>query len=577
MAHRILGIDIGHTEIKAVLAEVTWRATTVLGAYVERVPSAEEVQHRLLPTELEPETEPATDDESEGENSVRDGETDAPSEPPPPWVYAVGDMLKKHRLEFNEVHVTMPGTAVTTRIMTLPFSNRRRLEQVLPFELENHVPFDLDEMHVSFEVLDKDPQGGFRVLVVLTPNTELARYVGHIAAAGIDPKVIDVSPYTLFTAAKLALPDEMGAIALVDLGATHTDVAILNEGELVDLRSIPIGSQRFDHELARAMKKDLSEAEKTKIEKADLTAGGSGNDVLRRATGSLISRLRQTLQGVRTETGVEVTRIYLTGRGSLLLGLPHFLGEQLTVEVDRLNALASDLPVSIDAKDPADQGRYAAPLALVSRGLGELRDIKLNLRHGPFVYQRQQLALQSSIRSIAIVAGIVLVLLLYNVVAGHLQKKRQHEALQQQVVALYLKAFPGSVPPVRPLEQFKGQISKTVAKHKTVGFLGEDNLRAIDILKAMSEHIPPGVTVDIKKFDLTPEAIKIEGEVPSFPDVDRIEESLKKFSGFKSVKKETSSTVSEKVKFKFHIGLVQKKGGKSKTKKPAMTTPVVTP
>lgn len=561
MANRILGLDIGQTEIKAVLAEVTWRSTTLLGAYTETVPSPAEVEHRLPPTDLtkEPdEARPEAADEEIGEDDHAP-EPDTQRRTPPPWVYAAADLIRKQGLEFNEVHVAMPGYVATSRILTLPFDNRRRLEQVLPFELEGQVPFDLDKMHLSFEVLGKAPEGGFRILVVLTPRPEIERFLDDLADAGIDPKVVDLTPYTLFAAARQALTDEMGAYAVVDVGANFTNLTILNEGELVDLRSLPFGSAKFDQALADVLKIDVDKAEQIKIEKADFTATDAVGAALRQAGRPWFGRLRQTLQGVKSDKDIDITRVYLTGRGSLLRGLPQILGDELGVEVERLASWPADGPLSIDPQDPADQARFATPLALVNRGLGVLRSIKLNLRHGQFVYSRQQIAFQSSLRSVAVIGAIVLVLMLYNVIAGQMQKRRQYDGLRDQIVELYMKAFPGGAPPLRPLDQFKGQISKTMAKHKTVGFLGDANLRAIEILRIMSEQIPPTVKVDIKKLDLSTEAIKFEGEVASFPDVDKIEEAFKKFSGFKQVKKETSSTVSEQVKFKFHIGLVEKK------------------
>ena len=46
-----------------------------------------------------------------------------------------------------------PGDAVTHRILELPFHDRKRLDQTVPFELESHLPFELDETVVDFQVL----------------------------------------------------------------------------------------------------------------------------------------------------------------------------------------------------------------------------------------------------------------------------------------------------------------------------------------------------------------------------------------------------------------------------------------
>lgn len=570
MAIRILGIDIGHTEVKAVLAETTWKGATLLGVYTERVPGPQEVAHRLPPAEAsfpaKDETEPPAGEDSEataGEESTAKFLKEAL----PPWVFALEDLLRKQALKFDEVHCALPGGKATTRIITLPFENRRRIEAVLPFELENLVPFDLEEMHLTFEVLDKDPEGGFRVLVAMTPKEDLQRFLYQLSKVGIDPKIVDISPYTLFAATRLFLPEEMGSLAVVDLGAAHADLAILREGELQELRTFSFGSERIDRALMRALDKEAEEAERWKIETGNLQGGGTANEALIAALRPFINQLRQTLYGIRSERNVNVTRLLLTGRGSLLAGLEQTLAQELAVEVERLKPLTAETAFSIDERNPAEQARYAGALVLVQRGVGPLRQIRLNLRHGAFVQSRQKLALQSSIRSFAAVGILIALLLLYNVVAGQVQKRKHFKTLEQEIVNIYTLAFPTSPFPPMPVEQFRGQISKATEKFETVGFFGQENTRAVEIIKAISKDLPADIKVDIKKFDLTSEAVKLEGVVNEYPEVDRLEKAFKEMGIFKQVKGESSKGAKEQVKFNFYLGLSEKK-----TKRPATPT-----
>jgi type IV pilus assembly protein PilM len=570
MAHRVLGIDIGATEIKAVLADVSWREAQVLGLYVECVPSAQDMAHR--PPLQAPDFPPAAAEPPiAGEAAAPP--PPAPHEPAPPWVYALADLLKKHNIEYHEIHLSLPGAVATTHLLTLPFENRRRLEQVLPFELENIVPFDLEKMHVAFEVLGKAPEGGFRVLVCLTAKETMRRFLSHLALAGVDPKVVDFAPHALFGAMRLTLPDEMSPCAVVDFGHTHTDVVVLRAGSLQQLRSIPVGGAALDQSLAKALRIDAARAAELKIKQGSLASPDAVGEALRRGLESLLIRLRQTLQGAHAE-GVEVTRLYLTGRGSLLPGLADVLAEDLGVEVLMLKPLPAGLPVSADANDPETQARSAYPLALTQRGQGVLRALDLNLRGGEFFYHRQRIAMQASIRGIVAAAAVILILLGYNIVSSHLQKKAYYEALLNQEEQVYLKAFPGAKP-AQPLDQFRAQVGKTLAKYRTVGFFGEGDLRAVDILKALSGVIPPDITVDFKKVDIAMDSVKIEGECLAFPDVDKIEDALKKIPGFKNVKKESSKSVAEKVKFKFVIHFEETAKPATSGGRPAKPTPTL--
>ena len=94
MAHRILGIDIGATEVKAVLADVSWREVKVQGIYVEAVPSPEEVVHRLPPKEADFPTEEEAGPQLEAEvDEQPEAAPPAPVETPSPWVFALADLL----------------------------------------------------------------------------------------------------------------------------------------------------------------------------------------------------------------------------------------------------------------------------------------------------------------------------------------------------------------------------------------------------------------------------------------------------------------------------------------------------
>jgi len=557
MAHLILGIDIGTTEIKAVLAEVSWRDVNVLATYVEPVPRPEDVAHRLPPMEAERKASQAEDLADAEPDAETSGAEPTPTETPPPWVFGLADLLKKHNIEYQEVHTSVPGAEVTTHFLPLPFATRRRSEQVLPFELENIVPFDLDAMHVAFDVLGKAPEGGFKIMVCITPKENIKKFLGHLAQAGVDPKKVGVIPFSLYGAAALQLPEEQGAYALADFGRQYTDLTLVNKGELLGLRSIPMGGAVLDEKLAKALNIDADRARELKETKADLRGDDKAAQVLRESIEPLLVRLRQVLQGARSQYGVEITRLYLLGRASLLQGLDALLADELGVEVSRFTSLPAGVPVNNGDDDPVNQARFAAAFAEVHSGVGPLRNMKLNLRLGEFFYRKQRTAMKASIRSAVAVGFIILALLLYNVVASNMQKRKYHQALSDQVVQIYLKAFPG-VPPTQPLQQFQAQIGKTMDKYKTVGFMGEGDLRALDVIKQLSEAIPPDITVDIKKIDLPPDLLKFEGECNAFDDVDKIENVLSGLTGFKSVKKESSRSVSEKVKFKFSVHLTDR-------------------
>ena len=114
---------------------------------------------------------------------------------------------------------SIPGHQFSQRIAQFPFSDHKRIEKALPFEIEDSVPFPLDEMEIDHLVLDKPEKGGDKkketsVLGILLPKTVLRQHLDLLASAGIDPQVIVPSYVGLYFVSKM-IPVE-GRAVLID-------------------------------------------------------------------------------------------------------------------------------------------------------------------------------------------------------------------------------------------------------------------------------------------------------------------------------------------------------------------------
>jgi general secretion pathway protein L len=92
---------------------------------------------------------------------------------------------------------SIPGHLFTQRLVQFPFSDRKRVEKALPFELEDLVPFELDEVIIDHIVLGDGKNGKApeaakeaQVLGLMLPKEILKKHIELLASAGIDPQVI---------------------------------------------------------------------------------------------------------------------------------------------------------------------------------------------------------------------------------------------------------------------------------------------------------------------------------------------------------------------------------------------------
>jgi hypothetical protein len=92
---------------------------------------------------------------------------------------------------------SIPGHLFTQRLVQLPFSDRKRVEKALPFEIEDSVPFPLDDVIIDHLILDRGQTGKggqatkeTDVLGIMLPKEVLKRHLELLASASIDPQVI---------------------------------------------------------------------------------------------------------------------------------------------------------------------------------------------------------------------------------------------------------------------------------------------------------------------------------------------------------------------------------------------------
>jgi type IV pilus assembly protein PilM len=240
--------------------------------------------------------------------------------------------------------------------------------EVIRWEAEQHVPFDMANVELDFQIIDPAGEGlQMDVLLVAAKRELVEGRVSLLAEAGLTAAIIDVDAFAIHNAFELNHPDAMhGLVALVNMGHETTNVNILEDGVPVLTRDLAVGTRRFREDLQR--EKGLSAEDSEKViqgvtQSADLagyveTRGEEIAVGVERAAAFLASASR---------TAGGISRIYTTGGGARIPGLNDALAARLKAPVE----LAS--PVQrLRVRDTVFEGvalDEVAPLLMLSIGL----------------------------------------------------------------------------------------------------------------------------------------------------------------------------------------------------------------
>ncbi|HKJ02597.1 MAG TPA: type IV pilus assembly protein PilM [Longimicrobiales bacterium] len=239
--------------------------------------------------------------------------------------------------------------------------------EVIRWEAEQHVPFDIKSVELDFQILNPHDEGmQMEVLLVAAKRELVDNKVGLLQDAGINPIVIDVDAFALHNAFEHNYPEaQEGIIALVNVGHETTNVNILENGIPILTRDIPFGSRRIREDLQRErgltaeQAEDVVQARET-VEDLERFVDSSADEIavgIERASAFLMTR----------DDGESLGRIFLSGGGARVPGMVEALGRRMNVETHLVNPFER-VPVRPDAAVEFSIDE-AAPMLLLPLGL----------------------------------------------------------------------------------------------------------------------------------------------------------------------------------------------------------------
>ena len=265
---------------------------------------------------------------------------------------AIGEAVDSGKIKTKDVAVAVSGHSVIVKKVSLPAMTREELEDQIQWEAEQYIPFDVNEVHLDFQILDtSEGEGQMDVLLVAAKRDLVDDYVQVIAEAGLIPAAVDVAAFAVENAFELnydAEPDEV--VALVNIGAQVVNINVVQNGIPAFTRDITTGGNQYTEEIQKSLSISFEEAERIKL-------GGTGKDqsqevvpqevesAMRSVTETVIGEISRSLDFF-TATAAEsrINKVLLCGGGAGIPGLDASFRERSGLEVEVMNPLGRMLP-----------------------------------------------------------------------------------------------------------------------------------------------------------------------------------------------------------------------------------------
>jgi len=324
-------------------------------------------------------------------------------------IEAIQEAAQTAGIPDEPVASAVAGRAVIVKKIVMDKMSEADAREAIYWEAEQHVPFDIDDITLDFQILQADIGADQMELLLVAAKKDMI--LGHaelIRDAGFQPYVIDVASFanqntwefldghTEIVEASdedeesnagedsvdeldrfdegddesLAEADQKSGefVALLDVGGGVTNVHIVRDGVPFFTRDLPLGISHFIEEFQKQLGLTYETAHGVARGHLEDVDQQLVTDIVRSVGSEIYQGLEPSLSYLKTSGEADgIDRIVLSGGGAHLPGLLEYLSESYGVPSEKADPLAGlDYDPALFGDGEAEE---LSPLLTVSVGL----------------------------------------------------------------------------------------------------------------------------------------------------------------------------------------------------------------
>lgn len=254
------------------------------------------------------------------------------------------------RIKTKNVAISISGHSVIIKKVSMPNMSHNELKESIPWELEQYIPQSIQDVSYDYQVIPGEtPDGNIDVLIVAAKKDVTNSYISIVNEVGLNPVIVDVDVFALENMYEINYSESQGVFALVNIGASVTNINILKDGVSIFTRDITVGGNQFTDWIIKELDCDYEEAESMKF----ALISGEQNPQVERISHDFIDlicgEIKRTLEFFSSTLWKgKIETIMLGGGSSKVPGLKEVLTDMTESGVEMMNPFRT---ISYDTGD----------------------------------------------------------------------------------------------------------------------------------------------------------------------------------------------------------------------------------
>jgi len=266
--------------------------------------------------------------------------------------------VKGERIKSKYVIASLPENEAFVQVIQMPKMKEEELKTAVLFEAENYIPLPIEDAYLDFQITFPfhDRLDHLDVLIAAISRKTVDSYVSCLKKSGLIPLALEVESQSI---ARALIKNRVSPfpVFIIDFGKSRTSFIIFSGYSLRFTSSIPASSQKLTEAIANALRVDLDEAEKLKIEHGLAVEKRSSRsrkkiigiiDPMVPILDDLVEQIKKYIRYYHTHASEghpsKIKKILLCGRGANLKGLTGFLSNEFKIPVELSNPWINILP-----------------------------------------------------------------------------------------------------------------------------------------------------------------------------------------------------------------------------------------
>ncbi len=467
-----------------------------------------------------------------------------------PFIHIIDALKKianKYDTDLDRFVLGIRQEYVCNRMLEFPFKQKFKIEKSIGFELEDDLPFDIEDAIISPKIIQTSGEAS-SVMAFAALKANIAAIIKVCNDVGIDPDIVSCEGaalsnfFEIWSEAPRDKPldltstEQTECIVTIYLGHSKSLMAVHHKQQLIGLRSIHFGGLEIAQAIAKKYNISIIEALKTLQEKAFILTSQKNvsqdqitfSNLIASSVDTMATEVKRHLISIEAEKNIRVTQIFISGGTSKIMNLCQHLTQCFTLPVNLIE-FDERLKTSL-IQVPKEKFHNA----LISVGLA-IEGLRPN-KNPPIQFRKLELAKQSQTLHIFVekwgstlktMAALLAIFFIYTFTKSIVTDQMQtysNQKLKAQATKIGLK---GREATTNAIQRYITNQRNDLKAKEIISDLQKIN-SPLDIMLTLSKSVPAAnsITLDVRKFSIKENILSLEGHVDNQQQINVLKSAL---------------------------------------------------